>query len=108
MGGDAVEAAQDAMGTLGNPVTGLSVSGDTLTVTFADNTTVDLDFPTVDQVARDSATAAQDNLDDHEANHPSGGGGVDQTARDAAAAAAGGCGDAQRGWGCPPGHTDGH
>ena len=89
VGGEAVEAAQDAMGTLGNPVTGLSVSGDTLTVTFADNTTVDLDFPTVDQVARDSATAAQDNLDDHEANHPSGGGGVDQTARDAAAAAAG-------------------
>ena len=34
-------------------------------------------------------TAAQSDIDAHEANHPSGGAGVDQTARDAAAAAQG-------------------
>ena len=43
-------------------------------------------FNGVDQDARDAAEAAQTDIDDHEANHPSGGSGTDQTARDAAAA----------------------
>ena len=43
----------------------------------------------VDATAREAAAEAQADIDDHEANHPEGGGGdgTDQTARDAAAAA---------------------
>ena len=43
--GEAVAAAQAAMGTVGNPVTGLSISGEVLTVTFADGATTDLTLP---------------------------------------------------------------
>ena len=103
--GDAVAAAQEAMGTTGNPVTGLAITADgKLEVIFADGSTVLLDLPAgmgggvLDQTARDSAAAAQttadgattaaaaaqSDIDAHEANHPSGGAGVDQTARDAA------------------------
>ena len=61
---DAVEAAQQAVGTTGNPVVGLAVSGTTLTVTFEDGTTDTLDLPagmggTTDQVARDATGVAQ-------------------------------------------------
>ena len=106
--GDAVAAAQQAVGTAGNPVTGLAITVDgKLEVIFADGATVELDLPAgmgggvLDQTARDaaadaqatadgattSAANAQADIDAHEANHPSGGAGVDQTARDAAAAA---------------------
>ena len=108
--GDAVAAAQEAVGTTGNPVTGLAITVDgKLEVIFADGATVELDLPAgmgggvLDQTARDaaadaqatadgattSAANAQADIDTHEANHPSGGAGVDQTARDAAAAAQG-------------------
>ena len=43
----------------------------------------------VDAIARAAAETAQEDIDDHEANHPEGGGGdgTDQVARDAADAA---------------------
>ena len=81
---DAVEAAQQAVGTVGNPVTNLAIEAGQLVVTFADGTTDALDLPDgmgdgTDQVARDSASSAQGaaenaqtDIDDHEANHPSG------------------------------------
>ena len=81
---DAVEAAQEAVGTPGNPVVDVTVSGSTLTITFADGETRDEDLPegapppAIDQVARDAAAAAQTTADAAD---------VDQTARDAAAAA---------------------
>ena len=102
---DAVAAAQQDVGTSGNPVTGLAITvSGKLEVIFADGATVELDLPAgmgggvLDQTARDSAAdaqatadgattaaaAAQADLDAHEATHPSGGAGVDQTARDAA------------------------
>ena len=105
---DAVAAAQQDVGTSGNPVTGLAITvSGKLEVIFADGATVELDLPAgmgggvLDQTARDSAAdaqatadgaataaaAAQADLDAHEANHPSGGGGTDQMARAAAAAA---------------------
>ena len=125
---DAVASAQEAVGTVGNPVTGLAVVGSELVVTFADNTTESLTLPAgmggtgVDQTARDlaqdartaalaaqvdadtagtaastaqgtansaqtdadaaqaDADTAQADIDDHEANHPSGDGGVDDAA----------------------------
>ena len=111
----AVAVAQDAVGTAGNPVTGLAVEGGQLVVTFEDGSTDELDLPAsagdgTDQVARDPATAAQTEIDTHEASthntditaqttantvrteltaHEGAphGGGVDQTARDAATAA---------------------
>ena len=107
VGGDAVVAAQAAVGTVGNPVTDVDIVGTELRITFSDGTTEMLDLPaagggTVDQDARDSAASAQTaadgaqtDIDEHEANHPSGGTGVDQTARDSAAAAATAAGDAQ-------------
>ena len=106
--GEAVAAAQEAVGTTGNPVTGLAITvSGKLEVIFADGATVELDLPAgmgggvLDQTARDSAAAAQtaadsaaaaaaaaqSDIDAHEANHPGGGAGVDQTARDAAATA---------------------
>ena len=61
---DAVEAAQAALGTTGNPVIGLDVDSGQLVVTFQDGTTDALDLPAsvgdgTDQVARDSASSAQ-------------------------------------------------
>ena len=104
--GEAVAAAQEAVGTTGNPVTNVAISGGNLVVTFNDGTTRDDPLPVgmtggdgTDQTARDaaadaqatadgattSAANAQAEIDAHEANHPGGGAGVDQTARDAAA-----------------------
>ena len=111
--GDAVAAAQEAMGTPGNPVTDVSVDAvaATITVTFADGTTrtdtlpAGMDGGVLDQTARDAAADAQATADgravqadidsavathtaDPDAHHtPPAGGGTDQTARDAAAAA---------------------
>ena len=107
---EAIAAAQQAVGTVGNPVVGVNVSGSDLVISFADGTTRTDPLPAgggggmfsgTDQTARDAAAAAQttaggattaaaaaqSDIDAHEANHPSGGAGVDQTARDAAAAA---------------------
>ena len=92
---DAVAVAQEAVGTVGNPVTGIDVTGTTLTVTFADGTTETHTLPAgggggVDQTARDSATnaqnaasAAQGEIDTHEASEHN----TDATARAAAATA---------------------
>ena len=80
----AIAAAQAAVGTEGNPVTDVTVSGSTLTITFADGSTRAEDLPAgnggggVDQVARDAAATAQTTADEAD---------VDQVARDAAAAA---------------------
>ena len=109
--GEAVAAAQQAVGIAGNPVTDVAISGGNLVVTFNDGTTRDEPLPAgmtgdgTDQTARDAAAAAQSradgaanaaanaaaqsDIDAHEANHPSGGDGVDQTARDAADGAQG-------------------
>ena len=61
---DAIEVAQGAVGTPGNPVINVAVSGDLLTVTFADGNTEDYPIVagggTVDQIARDNAATAQD------------------------------------------------
>ena len=102
--GEAVAAAQAAMGTPGNPVTGVAIAGGNLVVTFADGTTRDETLPAAgttgdgtDQPARDAAAQAETRADDaasaaanaqsdidaHEATPH----GTDQTARDAAAAA---------------------
>ena len=95
--GEAVAAAQEAVGTVGNPVTNVAISGGNLVVTFDDGTTRDDPLPAgmtggdgTDQTARDAADgaqtaadAAQADLDTHEGtphNH-------DATARDAAATA---------------------
>ena len=68
---EATAAAQAAVGSADNPVTGLAVSGTTLRVTFADGSTVDETLPVgggpvvvpggdgTDQTARDAAAAAQ-------------------------------------------------
>ena len=80
----AVAAAQEAVGTPGNPVTDVSVAGSAITITFADGTTRDEELPegtgagAIDQVARDAAAAAQSTADEAD---------VDQVARDAAAVA---------------------
>ena len=105
---DAIAIAQGVVGTVGNPVVNVEVSGTDLVITFADGTTESHTLPSagtfgVDQAARDSAEAAQTSadtaqtaadtaqtdIDDHETNHPSAGTGIDQTARDAATAAQG-------------------
>ena len=102
--GEAVAAAQEAVGTTSNPVINVAVVGADLVITFDDGTTRDEPLPAgmtgdgTDQAARAAAAAAQGtadgattsaanaqaDIDAHEANHPSGGAGVDQTARDAA------------------------
>ena len=68
----AVAEAQAAVGTVGNPVTGLAVQGDQLVVTFEDGSTDALDLPAgqdpEDQTARDAAAAAQSGLEAHEAS----------------------------------------
>ena len=86
---DAIAVAQGVVGTVGNPVVDVEVSGTDLVITFADGTTENHTLPAgavfgVDQIARDSAAtaqttadtaqtnaeAAQTDIDDHEANHP--------------------------------------
>ena len=49
----AIEAAQQAVGTTGNPVTNVEVSGTTLTVTFADGETRTEELPEGDDGAPD-------------------------------------------------------
>lgn len=87
---DQVEAAQQAVGTVGNPVVDVGYSGDVLTVTYSDGTTEDFTIAGgsgVDQTARDSAATAQTiaedaestadttetGLETHIAQHPGGG-----------------------------------
>ena len=100
---EAIEAAQQAMGTPGNPVTGVTIDAGDLVVTLADGSITRQALPGMggseDQTARDAAAqaqstadgattaaaAAQADLDAHKGtphNH-------DTTARDAAAAAQG-------------------
>ena len=93
---DAVASAQAAVGSVGNPVTGLAVNGAELVVTFADGSTDTLTLPAgggmggVDQTARDGATnaqnaadAAQGEIDAHETSTHN----TDSTARADAATA---------------------
>ena len=87
---DAMESAQAAVGSVGNPVTGLAVNGLELVVTFEDGTSEVLDLPSggmetphVDQTARDSAAAAQTEVDTHETSTHN----TDTTARADAATA---------------------
>ena len=67
--GAAVREAQAAVGTTGNPVTDIDITGTTLTVTFADGTTETHTLPaggmggTLDQTARDAAADAQTDAD---------------------------------------------
>ena len=110
-GAEAVAAAQAAVGSTGNPVVNVEVSGSTMTITFADGTTRTEALPSgmgggggIDQTARDAASSAattassaataaataqttansaQAEIDAHEATPHN----TDQTARDAAAAA---------------------
>ena len=101
--GEAVAAAQEAVGSPGNPVTGVTLSADTLTVTFADGTSESTPFTPgagdgTDQTARDAAAQAQTRADDAAsaaANaqadidaHEAGPHNTDAGARTAAAAAA--------------------
>ena len=78
----AVAEAQAAVGTDSNPVVGLAVSGTTLTVTFQDATTDELDLgqDPEDQTARDAAAAALAGLETHEASRHN----VDTVARSTA------------------------
>ena len=60
---EAVAMAQEAVGTPGNPVTGIGVSGEELTITFADGSERTLTLPAggdgTDQTARAAAAQAQ-------------------------------------------------
>ena len=95
---DAKGMAQAAVGSVGNPVTGVDVSGTTLTVSFSDGTSEVYTLPSggggggEDTVARDAAAAAQTTadgaqteIDTHEASTHN----TDATARTAAATAQG-------------------
>ena len=67
--GEAVAAAQEAVGTTGNPVINVAVVGADLVITFADGTTRDEPLPGMtggdgtDQTARDAAADAQATAD---------------------------------------------
>ena len=108
--GEAVAAAQEAVGTTGNPVINVAVVGGNLVVTFDDGTTRDETLPGMtgdgaDQTALDAAAqaqstadgattvaaAAQFNIDAHEAGPHN----TDAVARDAATAAAAAAATAQ-------------
>ena len=104
--GDAVAAAQQAVGTTGNPVTDVAVDAGagTITVSFSDGTTRTDALPAgmgggvLDQTARDAAATAQgaadtaqSGLDAHEATTHN----FDATARAAAATAKGAADTAQ-------------
>ena len=68
--GEAVAAAQAAVGSPGNPVTNVAISGGNLVVTFDDGTTRDETLPAgmtgdgADQTARDAAAAAAQSTGD--------------------------------------------
>ena len=63
--GEAVQAAQEAVGSTSNPVIDVTVIDSTMTITFADGSTRDETLPApmtsdgTDQVARDAAAAAR-------------------------------------------------
>ena len=65
----AIAAAQEAVGSPGNPVTNVTINGSVLTITFADGSTRPESLPAggdgdgIDQVARDAAAAAQTTAD---------------------------------------------
>ena len=86
---DAVASTQAAIGTVGNPVTGIDIVGGELVITFADGTVENLTSPPgmggdgTDQTARELAAAAQAEIDDHEASIHN----TDAVARNAASAA---------------------
>ena len=92
------EAMAAGIGTTGNPVVDVEVISGELVITFADGSSETHTLPAagafgVDQTARDlagtahtEAEAAQTDIDDHEANHPSGST-VDQDARNEAVGA---------------------
>ena len=64
---EATAAAQAAVGSVGNPVVNVEVSGSTMTITFADGTTRTEALPSgmggVDEDARSAAAAAQSRAD---------------------------------------------
>ena len=70
--GDAVAAAQEAVGLTGNPVVGVALTTDELIVSFADGTVETTPFTPgsggggIDQPARDAAAAAQSEIAAHE------------------------------------------
>ena len=86
---DAVASTQAAIGTVGNPVTGIDIVGGELVITFADGTVENLTSTPgmggdgTDQTARELAAAAQAEIDDHEASIHN----TDAVARNAASAA---------------------
>ena len=94
---EATAAAQEAIGSTGNPVTDVQVAGSSMTVTFADGTTRTEALPAgmgggpgEDATARASAATAQTRADDAQAEidaHEATPHNTDITARDAAAAA---------------------
>ena len=88
--GEAVAAAQEAVGTTSNPVINVAVVGADLVITFDDGTTRTDNLPAgmgggADQTARDAADTAQADLDTHKGTAHN----TDQTARAAAATAQG-------------------
>ena len=95
--GDAVAAAQEAVGLTGNPVVDVALTTDELIVSFADGTVETTPFTPgsggggIDQPARDAAAAAQAEIDAHEASPHN----TDTTARAAAATAKGAADTAQ-------------
>ena len=103
--GEAVEAAQQAVGTTGNPVVGVALTTDELIVSFADGTVETTPFTPgsggggIDQPARDASAAAQSEIAAHELSPHN----TDQTARNAAASARGAIADHER----APHNTDG-
>ena len=71
---DAVEAAQEAIGSTGNPVTDVQVSGSSMTIVFANGATRTEALPSgmgggpgEDATARDAAATAQTRADDAQA-----------------------------------------
>ena len=67
---EAVQVADEAVGSPGNPVTNVTINGSVLTITFADGATRAESLPAggdgdgIDQVARDAAAAAQETAND--------------------------------------------
>ena len=65
---EGIGIANEALGTIGNPVISLVIVGEVLRVTYADGALEDLDLPAggggEDQEARDSAQTAQERADD--------------------------------------------
>ena len=95
--GEAVQAAQEAVGTASNPVTDVRVSGADMVISFADGTTRTETLPAamtggagVDQTARAAAAAAQSTANDASTAASAAQGAADaaQTTADAARTAA--------------------